>query len=1046
MCRLNIRTKKSSILFRFIYILSVSIFFLSSHAYGQAITISGNITGSDGLPLIGAHVIEKNTTNGTVSDIDGNYELTVNSKDAILVFDYLGYRIEEIKVDDQTIINLEMVEDSKVLDDIVVTGYRKETRSEVSTSISSIKSQNVERLVVSGVDQALQGQAAGISVTQVTGSPGDDMAVRIRGVGTLGNNNPLFIIDGVPSSGNINMFSINDIESIEVLKDGASAAIYGSRASNGVILITTKRGKSGKPVFSFDISTGIQAPINLPELLNARDYLTLRNEAIISANELRNPANQLNPYDMSILDTLPDIDWLSRVFDNAPINRVSLSSMVGNDNSNLYISGEYQKQDGIFKGQDFTKYQVRINGETRRNNFRIGNNLSFAYTDRKIIGASGDGFGGGNEPSGIRYALITSPVFSGKYADGTDIKVTSELGDPVLFGDGNANPTVFIDNTDWHVYKSRVFGNVFAELTPIEGLSLRTTLGGDFVFEREKLFKERLSAAIYNPTSLNEGRVFQQTLIWNTTAQYDRQFGKHKFSSLIGTEAITNHTDYLGASASNFRRADPLFRYLATSVAEELKDLGVSGIATEWGLVSYFGMLSYNFDGRYLLSGAIRKDGSSRFGEANRWGVFPSISAAWLVTNEPFFENVRGISELKIRASWGQLGNQEIGIYPYSSLVSTGDLVYIFGDKIVTGASIVETGNSNIKWESSTQSNIGVDLGLWGDQLTFTADFFKKVSDDVLVRVPIPQSGGSQRPPYVNAASIENTGMEFALKFRESSKNFSYHISPNISLIKNEVTSISESEAILGGFGLSDGPLTKTEEGRPIGSFFLWETDGLFQSVEEVENSPFQTKDTRPGDVKFKDLNGDDIIDDKDRAHVGDPFPDFTYGLQAGVQWKNLDLSVLVQGVQGNDVYFLYGNFAYETQLRGFNSYAELLNRWTPENTSANIPRVSVDDRNGNRRPSTRFLYDGSYLRIRNISLGYNLKDALNLNDVSSMRVYLTVQNAFTFTNYPGLDPEIQANANDTRGLGISSDLAVGIDWGTVPAPRTFIAGFKMEF
>jgi TonB-linked SusC/RagA family outer membrane protein len=457
-------------------------------------------------------------------------------------------------------------------------------------------------------------------------------------------------------------------------------------------------------------------------------------------------------------------------------------------------------------------------------------------------------------------------------------------------------------------------------------------------------------------------------------------------------------------------------------------------------------MLSYNFDGRYLLSGAIRKDGSSRFGEANRWGVFPSISAAWLVTNEPFFENVRGISELKIRASWGQLGNQEIGIYPYSSLVSTGDLVYIFGDKIVTGASIVETGNSNIKWESSTQSNIGIDLGLWGDQLTFTADFFKKVSDDVLVRVPIPQSGGSQRPPYVNAASIENTGMEFALKYRQSSKNFSYHISPNISLIKNEVTSISDSEAILGGFGLSDGPLTKTEEGRPIGSFFLWETDGLFQSIEEVENSPFQTKDTRPGDVKFKDLNGDDIIDDKDRAHVGDPFPDFTYGIQAGVQWKNLDLSVLVQGVQGNDVYFLYGNFAYETQLRGFNSYADLLNRWTPENPNTNIPRVSVDDRNGNRRPSTRFLYDGSYLRVRNISLGYNLKDALKLNNVSSMRVYVTVQNAFTFTNYPGLDPEIQANANDTRGLGISSDLAVGIDWGTVPAPRTFIAGFKMEF
>ena len=1019
---------------------------MTSGAIAQSNIIKGIVTEDEGAPMIGVSILEKNTSNGTITDVDGSYSLKVNSDKAILVFSYLGYKSQEVSLDGRTMIDIRLELDSKVLDDIIVTGYRKETRTDISTAISSIKSRDIEKLVVSGVEQALQGQTPGVSVTQVTGSPGDDIAVRIRGAGTLGNNNPLFIVDGVPTSGNINMFSTNDIQSIEVLKDGASAAIYGSRASNGVVIVTTKRGKSGKPVFSLNVSNGIQTPIRLPKLLNASEYLTIRNEAINNANTLRNPANQIKPYDVAILDTLPNVIWLDKVFANAPIQQYALSSMVGNDNSNLYISADYQNQDGIFKGQNFKKYQVRINGETGNKFFRIGNNLSFGHTERKVIGSSGDGFGAGNELSAIRYALIAAPVFSGKDAQGRDIKVTSELGDPTLYGDGNANPLVLINNTDWRINRSRIFGNVFAEITPIKDLKLRTTLGGDFTFEREKLFKERLSAAIYEPTSLNEGRVFNQTLIWNTTASYDKSFGKHKLSGLIGTEVITNHTDYIGASANNFRRTDPLFRYLSASVAEDIMNVGISGIATEWALVSYFGMLGYNFDNKYILSGALRKDGSSRFGPENRWGIFPSVSGAWIVSNEEFLRDNNLISELKLRASWGKLGNQEIGVYPYSSLVSTGDRVYAFGDNIVTGSSILETGNSAIKWETSTQSNLGLDLGLWQDKLTFTTDIFRKVSEDVLVRVPIPQSGGSTRAPYINAASVENKGIEFALSYRSTGKDFNYYVSPNVSIVRNKVLSIAGSEPILGGFGLSDGPLTKTEPGRPIGSFFLWEMDGIFQSMEEIESSPYQTKDTRPGDVKFVDINGDNIIDDKDRSHAGNPFPEFTYGMQLGVNYKNFDLSAMLQGVQGNDVYFLYGNFAYETQSRGFNSYADILNRWTPTNTDTNIPKVSLDDRNGNRRASTRFLYDGSYMRIRNISLGYNLKSVLKWDQISAMRVYFTVQNAFTFTKYPGLDPEIQANANDTRGLGLSSDLAVGIDWGTVPAPRTYVAGIKIDF
>lgn len=1021
--------------------------FALSGMNGQTATVSGVVLSeTDQTPLIGATIVEKGTSSGVTTDIDGNFQLEVSSLEVVLVVSYIGYQEKEFPLNGQSFVTIELPEKSELLKEVVVTGYKKEIRSDISSAISTIKSRNIEQLVVVGVDQALQGQAPGVSVTQVTGAPGDDIAVRIRGVGTLGSNNPLYVIDGVPTTGNINMFSPSDIESIEILKDGAAAAVYGSRAANGVVLITTKKGKAGKPVFQFEAYSGIQQPVNLPEMLNAEEYLTLRNEGIRNANELRNPANLLNTYDPSILDTLPDNDWLDLVFDPAVMQRYSLSAMGGGESGQFYISGEYQSQDGIYQSQAFDKYQLRFNGEISSKRFRVGNNLSFSHTNRQVINSSGDGFGSGNELSGIRYTLIAAPLFPVRYPDGRFVNVTAELQDPVLFGDGNPNPLAFNEATDWTIQRYRMFGNVYAEFQILDDLKVRTTLGGDFLFEKEKLFKRRLSPAIYDPTSLNEGRVFEQTLIWNTTMDFERTMGNHRLSALVGMEAIDNHTDYLGASANNFRRSDPLFRYLDASVPEELNNLGNSGIATEWALLSFFGQVSYSYKSRYVISGAVRRDGSSRFGENNRWGLFPSFSAAWNVSNEPFFQDNDFIASLKIRASWGQLGNQEIGIYPFSSLVNLGDRVYVFGNRIVTGASIVENGNSNIKWETSTQTNLGLDVSFWEDRLSMTMDVFRKRTKDILVRVPVPQAGGSTRPPFVNAATVENEGLEIGIVYRNQIGKVSYNIGVNFSSIRNEVLSIADSEPILGGFGLSDGAITRTEPGKPVGSFYLWEMEGLFQSEEEIDASAFQSQFTRPGDVKFVDLNEDGVIDDKDRRHVGSPFPDFTYGIQAGFNWGHLDFSTLIQGVQGNDVYFLYGNFAYETQLRGFNSYRDLLNRWTPDNRETDIPIVSVDDRNGNRRASTRFLEDGSYLRVRNITIGYNFKDVLKWKGIGMFRVYLTAQNALTITNYPGLDPEIQANANDTRGLGLSSDLSVGIDWGTVPAPRTFIGGIQLQF
>lgn len=1011
----------------------------------NTITITGTVTSADSEAIIGANVVEKGTTNGATTDINGQYSITASS-DAVLIFTYIGYRSQEVAVDGKTLIDLVMEEETERLEEIVVTGYKRESKSDVATAISSIKSENIEKLVVVGIDQALQGQAPGVMVTQTTGAPGDDIAVRIRGVGTIGNNNPLYIIDGVPTTGNINMFSTNDIESIQVLKDGASAAIYGSRAANGVVVITTKKGKAGKPTFTFDASLGIQEANRLPELLNAEEYLSIRNEAIANANELRVPIRRLELYDPAILDTLPDIDWLDLMFDPAPIQRYSLSATGGSESAKFYVLGEYLNQEGVFRGQGFEKYLLRFNGEVGNSRIKIGNNLSFSVTDRDVINSSGDGFGGGNELSGIRYTLIASPVFSPFNEDGSYINVSASLGDSRLYGDGNANPLAFVDATDWTINRFRVFGNVFAEFMLTEDIKFRTALGGDFLFENGKLFKERLSQAIYDPTSLSESRVFDQNLIWNNTLEFNRTFGKLGVSTLFGMESIQNKTNFLGASANNFPRSNPLFRYINNSIPAEIGNVDASGIETEWALLSYFAQGALTFDRRYVLNASIRRDGSSRFGRENRWGTFPSVSVAWNVSNEAFFDEVPILSNLKLRASWGRLGNQEIGIYPFSSLVETGQRVYNFGDQVVTGATLVETGNSNIKWESTTQINFGLELGLWEDRLSLVADYYVKTTEDILVRVPIPQAGGSQNPPFVNAGEVENRGLELGLTLRGKQGKLNYSIGANIATVHNEVLSLADGAPILGGFGLSDGPITKTEVGHPIGSFFLWKSEGIFQTQEEIDSSPFQSDDTRPGDIKFADLNGDNIIDDKDREHSGNPFPDFVYGLNISASFQNFDLSILGQGVQGNDVYFLYGNFAYEVPARGFNSYREILNRWTPQNRDTDIPIVSIDDRNGNRRISTRWLEDGSYFRIRNITLGYTFKDILKNEAVENLRLYLTVQNAFTFTKYPGLDPEIQANSNDTQGLNISSDLAVGVDWGTVPAPRTFIFGLRMEF
>ncbi len=1029
--------------------LTAAFILISILASAQSLSISGKIlSAEDQLPLIGANVMIVGTDVGTVTDFNGVYTILAEA-DAVLQYSYTGFISAKVKVNGRTSIDMILQSDNQLLDDVVVVGYKKEIKSNISSAISTVKAENINHLPLSGLDQALQGQAAGVQVTQVTGAPGDDIAVRIRGAGTLGNNNPLYIIDGVPTTGNINMFSIADIESIEILKDAASASIYGSRSANGVIVITTKKGKKGAPVFSFDSYYGFQDANRLPDLLNTQEYLLIRNEAINNANSLRDPVRQLDTYDIGILDTLGEVNWLDEVFNTAPTQRYTLSAAGGGDHGSFYLMGEYSSQEGVFRKQRYDKYLLRFNGDIGTKKFRVGNNISFSYTDRDVINSSGDGGGPGNELSGIRYALIAAPVFPIYDQNGNYINTSATLGDPTLYGDGNANPLAFIDATDWNVQRYRFFGNVFAEYNILDNLTFRTNLGADILFQDETIFKQRLSAAVYDPTSLSRGNVTDRTLIWNNTIDYSTSLGaskSHNVSLLLGMEAIDNRTDYLGASANNYFLTDPNFQFIDNSVTQELGDINASGIATEWGLLSYFAQAGYNYKNRYIINGSVRRDGSSRFGKENRYAVFPAVSVAWNMSTESFFDNIDFISHLKLRASWGQQGNQEIGIYPYSSLVQTGIIEYPFGEQIATGTEIVETGNENIKWETTTQTDFGIDMSLWNDRLSIIADYYIKTTDDILVRVPLPQSAGAFSPPYVNAGTVENKGFEFAINYRNNLNELQYEIGANIATINNKVISIAGTEPLLGGFGLSDGPITRTEPGYPLGSFYLYKMEGLFQSQEEIDASAFQSVDTRPGDVRFADINGDNVINDLDRSHIGNPFPDFTLGFTLSIRYKNFDLSTLIQGVFGNDVYHLYGNFAYETQLRGFNSYSAILDRWTPTNTNTDIPKVSVDDRNNNRRISTRFLEDGSYVRVRNVTLGYTFTNMLKTDKIKELRLYVSAQNLFTFTKYTGLDPEIQANTNDTQGYNVSPDLAVGIDWGSVPAPRTILFGMNLKF
>jgi len=1005
--------------------------------------VKGIVRDPVGNLLGGATITVKGTSISVQTDASGSFSLNVPDN-AVLVISYVGFKTQEISVNGRTLLEITLEEVDKSMNEVVVVGYQTHRRGDLTGAVSVVNVSGLVKLPVGGVDQALQGKVSGMRVTQSTGQPGEGVSVRIRGVGTINDNNPLFIVDGIPTKDGINFISSNDIESITVLKDASSAAIYGARSANGVVVITTKSGKRGKPQFNYSAYTGIQKHGKLVKMLNNAQYVELYNEAVDNDNkDITNASLKRKPIPPGT--EMANTDWLEAIFQTGMIQSHQVSVTGGNEKTLYYISGNYFKQDGIILNSSFERSSLRskLNIDLT-DKLSIASNMNLAFSKRNIIGSSGDGYGG-NGGSVVRYAFFRTPAIPVYDTDGqySDMPLF-----PNFFGDGY-NPVALAMKMDNKEKQYRVFGNFYAEYKISPVLKFKSDVGMDLMVTNNKRFDENYGTnlRVNSPSRLSVNTATNINFIWNNTLRYNKTFNSdHHINLIVGSEAIRNKNNIHGGSDRNFPEQIDNLRFLGNGLA--LTSRSVFEGEQEWALFSLFGNVNYAFDSRFLFSLNARRDGSSRFAPENRYGNFFSGSAGWNIHHEKWVQDqVPAISTLKLRASLGQLGNQDIGNYPWASIVGSG-YNYVFGEPPTSnpGYTVVNRGNEKVKWESSTQADIGLDLGIWRDKLTMTVDYFIKRTADMLIPIPLPLIGGSATTPYVNAGEVENKGLEIELNYRNNEQIVKYDISINFATIQNKVISLSNGEPIPGG-RIDNGIFaTLTTVGKPIGAFYLYDMEGIYQNTGEIFGHAYQGNYIRPGDVKFRDINGDGSIDEKDRTFLGSAIPKYTYGLTTNLEYKNFDLSVFFQGSYGNK-YYLQVNHDIEGFYRAFNLTKRVYDeRWTGEGTSNRMPRVSWLGSTNNKTPSSRFLEDASYMRLKNLQLGYNFsKRIVDKMHIKGLRIYLTGQNLITFTKYSGLDPEMHTsdnlNAEKYRG-----DLAAGIDWGTYPSARSYIIGINLGF
>ena len=1013
------------------------------------IPVKGRVVGTDGTGLPGVTVLVRGTTIGTTTSVDGSFSLQA-PENSTLLFSFVGFVAQSVPLTAANAANVSvtMRADVQALNEVVVVGYGTQERGSVTGAISSVGAADIARQPVADATQAIQGKVSGVTITSGGGAPGgaSGTAIRIRGISSAGNNNPLFVVDGFPLPDNsnqpgggdnqLNAISPNDIESIDILKDASATAIYGVRAANGVVIITTKRGKAGKTTVNFDAYAGVQSVAHRLNLLNAEQYATINNEAAIAAgkpislDKLRDPASLGE-----------GTNWQDLVFRRAQQQNYSLSATGGSEKARYAVSAGYYQQDGVIVGSNFERYTLRANGDIQLNKyFKIGNSISLTHlSDRQVTTNSGD--------YGTIQQMLRIPATVPAYRpDGYWYQPNSPSDNFT-----EENPLATALRADQRFTRDRAITTFYAELEPLKGLRFHTNVGGDFIFENfHQFFPKGPDLAGYTQryitASANQNSVYAPTYLIENTASYDHLFAdKHQFTFLVGQSAQQFNYTNLGAARSNYLRND-LQTINSGPINTLLSNYGTVNYPT--ALASYFGRLNYEFAGKYIFQAIGRFDGSSSFDEGKKFGFFPGVSAGWRISEEEFLKGNNTVSNLKLRAGYGQVGNQlNAGRFAYLYNINFG-ITYPFGPDgaINTGAAPTRLLNPNLLWERSSQFNIGLDFGFVGNRLEGSIDVYNRQSPNLIAPVPVSLVSGTYEQVNRNAASAYNRGIDFSLTSRNlvgSGGALTWSTTLNVSAFKSRLESLGVGIPYNGQSNLGSA-IVRYDVGQPFGAFYGYIADGLIQTQEELNTlnagaksgsakaNYYQSAGTGPGDIKFRDVNGDGVITDADRTFIGNPYPNFTFGITNTLSYKGFDLSFFIQGQQGNDVYNLNRVLTENALYSSFSGTTNVLNRWTGPGTSTDVPRAIQGDPNINSRVSTHYIEDGSYVRLKNLTFGYTLPASL-LGRISSnqIRVYFTGYNLLTLTHYTGFDPEVSVS---------------GIDQGVYPQVRTLIGGINIGF
>ena len=1017
--------------------------------FAQQINVQGIVYDPSGETVPGANVsMKSNPAIGTVTDIDGNFSLKASVGD-VLVFTFIGYEPIEYKLTAaDTNLKVRFTDSSELLDEVVVVGYGVQKKSVLSSAVSRVTSEELDKGNPTNIQNALKGKVSGVQIISNSGQPGAESKIRIRGTGTVNNSDPLYIVDGMPSESGISHLNPSDIESIEVLKDAASAAIYGARGANGVVLITTKKGTKGKATLNYEFTYGIQNPSKKVDLLGSADYQMLMNEMAANAGK--------DPYFPTVSSV--NTDWQKELQNkNAPIMNHKVSLSGGTDNSTYYASFGYVKQEGIYaKGHaDYERYNVRLNYnnvllDTKSRNWL--NKISFGAIASYSKSIQTGNTIGNSEAAGLITSMNMLPPTEPVYQ--TDPAILEQYAvtypNHVIAPNGLAyniiemreitNPLAAMQVSHNQRTMPQNFGanfNLDVDLLP--GLKFKTTYGAEWVFNSIKNVTPvyELNATSKNATSKVEDKKRESSYWqWENVLSYTKSFGRHNIGALFGTSMSSYHYSNLEAEDYNLLVVDIDKGYIDTATAPE-EQSKVWGGAEDHRIASIFGRINYNYDEKYLFEAVVRRDGSSNFSREHQYATFPSVSLGWVLTREKFMENRPSwLDFAKIRLSWGQNGNERIGSFAYTSMMSQGKNAVING-KVYTGMLPSGYANADLKWETSEQTDLGIDLRFFNSALTFSADYFVKKTKDMLLSMPIPlyTSYGSMT---VNSGTVKNEGIEFEASYRFKVGEVNLGINGNASYVKNTVTDQGPDRVGLnnigGGMG---GQVSWRENGRPYGFFYGYLHDGIFQNQQEIDSYTYVDSNgktqliqpnAKPGDIRFKDLDGKNGLNGDDRTMIGKPNPDWTYGFTLSADWKGLDFSAFFQGRIGNDIYKLYRR----SNVTFGNYDKSWLNRWHGEGTSNWVPRI-IDGDNNNYQVSNFFVEDGSYMRLKVLQIGYSLPgQMLQRVGIKGLRFFVQGENLFTITNYSGYDPEV-----GTRD---------GFDGGTYPQARTYTIGANITF